>query len=296
LGWPTVVFIVGLALTGTLVAQRRRGAILTGIVGTTVFAMVLNAIVHVPAQFSAAGVNPRGWGLNVPEWGGKLFSMPDLSLLGKFTLNGSFIQVGIISTVLFVFTLMLADFFDTMGTVVGVGGEAGLTDKRGNLPGMKKVLLIDSVAAAAGGAASVSSNTTYIESAAGVGEGARTGLASVVTGLLFLLALFAAPLVSIVPYEAASPALVVVGFLLMMQVRHIDWENMEVAIPAFLAIILMPFTYSITNGIGAGIVSYAALRIANGKAKQTHWLLFLIALLFIAYFAIDWVEKLVGVQ
>jgi len=155
-----------------------------------------------------------------------------------------------------------------MGTVVGVGQEAGLLDEEGRLPGADRVLLVDSVAAMAGGAASASSATTYIESAAGVGDGARTGLASVVTGVLFLGALLVTPLVTIVPFEAASPALVIVGFLLLTQIRNIDFDDYTIAIPAFLTIVLMPFTYSITNGIGAGFVAYAVLMAARGRARE----------------------------
>jgi AGZA family xanthine/uracil permease-like MFS transporter len=185
---------------------------------------------------------------------------------------------------------MLADFFDTMGTVVGVGQEAGLLDEDGRLPGADRVLLVDSLAAVAGGAASASSNTSYIESAAGVGDGARTGLASVFTGLLFLLALFVTPLVSIVPFEAAAPALVIVGFLLITQVRNIDFDDSAIAIPAFLTIVLMPFTYSITNGIGAGFVSYALLMATQGRAREVSPLLWIIAALFLVYFGIGPIE------
>jgi adenine/guanine/hypoxanthine permease len=191
---------------------------------------------------------------------------------------------------------MLSDFFDTMGTVIGVANEGGLLDKDGRLPGVGPVLLVDSLAAAAGGAASCSSNTTYIESAAGVGEGARTGLASVVTALLFLVALFLTPLVEVVPLEAAAPALVVVGFLLMTQVAQIPWDDLEVAIPAFLTIVLMPFTFSITNGIGAGFIAYVVLKAARGKWRDPGLLLWIIALLFLVYFAIDPVERLLGVD
>src|SRR5690606_32437198 len=175
-----------------------------------------------------------------------LIELPDLSLLGQFSLFGGFAKVGGLAAVMLVFTLMLADFFDTMGTIVGVGRQAGLVKPDGNLERTREILLVDSLAAAAGGAASVSSNTTYVESAAGVGEGARTGLASVVTGVLFLLSMFLAPLTEVVPFEAATPALVIVGFLMMTQVKEIDFSNFEVAIPAFLTIVLMPFTYSIT--------------------------------------------------
>jgi AGZA family xanthine/uracil permease-like MFS transporter len=158
------------------------------------------------------------------------------------------------------------------------------------------VLLVDSLAAAAGGAASVSSNTTYIESAAGVADGARTGLASVVTGVLFLLATFLAPVVAVIPYEAATPALVIVGFLMMMQVSGIAWDDIEIAIPAFLTIILMPFSYSISVGIGAGFVTYVLIKAVRGKAAQVHPLLWLVAVLFVIYFAINPIEQLLGVK
>ncbi|HWL34987.1 MAG TPA: NCS2 family permease [Frankiaceae bacterium] len=294
-GWPTLVFVVGLLVTAVLVARRVRGAILIGILSTTVLAAVVEAVANVGPALPD-GSNADGWQLNVPQLPDKVFDVPDLSLLGQFSLGGSFAQVGVIAAVLFVFTLMLSDFFDTMGTVVGVGAEAGLLDDDGRLPGADRVLFVDSVAAVAGGAASVSSNTTYIESAAGVGEGARTGLASVVTGLLFLVALFFTPLVAVVPYEAASPALVIVGFLMLTQVRVIPWDDYTIAIPAFLTIVLMPFTYSITNGIGAGFVSYVAIRAAQGRWRDVGWLLWLISALFVVYFAIDPIEQLLGVK
>ncbi len=296
-GWPTLVFVLGLLLTVVLVARKVRAAILLSIVVTTVFAVVLNAIVEVTAQIAPGQpYNPRGWSLNVPSFPDKLLSTPDLGLLGEFSLGGSFAAVGVVSALLLVFTLMLADFFDTMGTVVGVGAEGDLLDDEGRLPGVGPVLLVDSLAAAAGGAASASSNTTYIESAAGVADGARTGLASVVTGVLFVGALFLTPLVSVVPYEAASPALVVVGFLLMTRVKDIPWDDYGLAIPAFLTIVLMPFTFSITNGIGAGFVSYAVIRLVTGRAREVHALLWVVAGLFVLYFGIDLVERVTGVQ
>ena len=297
LGWPTLVFVVGLLIAVVLVARRTRGAILISIVVTTVFAVVLNAIVDVTAQIvPGQPYNARGWSLNVPEVPDKILSNPDFGLIGHFSLGGSFAEVGVVSALLLVFTLMLADFFDTMGTVVGVAAEGGMLGPDGELPGVKRVLLVDSLAAAAGGAASASSNTTYIESASGVADGARTGLASVVTGVLFLGALFVTPLTAIVPYEAAAPALVVVGFMLMVRVKDIPWDDFDVAIPAFLAIVVMPFTFSITNGIGAAFVSYAVIKVVRGKAKELHPLLWVVAALFVVYFAIDWVERILGVQ
>jgi len=179
---------------------------------------------------------------------------------------------------------------------VAIGAEAGLLDKEGNPPNAQKILVVDSLAAVAGGAGSVSSNTAYIESAAGVSEGARTGLASVVTGLLFLLATFLSPLVSVVPYEAATPALVVVGFLMMQQVSGIEWDDLEIAIPAFLTIVLMPFTYSITAGIGAGFVVFVLLKIVLGKAAAVHPLMWGISAMFVLYFALDPIKSLLGVH
>jgi AGZA family xanthine/uracil permease-like MFS transporter len=193
-------------------------------------------------------------------------------------------RAGWLVVLMFIFTLLITDFFDTMGTMVAVGQEGGLLDDQGMPPRTREILLVDSVAAAAGGAASVSSNTSYIESASGVAEGARTGVANLVTGVLFLLAMFLAPLVTIVPFEAASTALVIVGFLMMMAVRQIEWTDYEIAVPAFLAITLMPFTYSISNGIGAAIISYVVIKLAVGKVRDVHPLLYGVALLFVLYF------------
>jgi adenine/guanine/hypoxanthine permease len=291
-GWPTVVFVVGLLLTAVLVARRTKAAILLGIVVTTALAIAVEAAFDIgPSFVSPTESNPSGWQLNTPTLPDDVISTPDLGLLGDFSLFGGFERVGVVAALLLVFTLMLADFFDTMGTIVGVGREADLLDEQDRLPGADRVLLVDSVAAAAGGAASVSSATTYIESAAGVGEGARTGLASVVTGLLFVLALFLTPLVTVVPFEAASPALVIVGFLLITQVKGIDFDDYTIAIPAFLTIVLMPFTYSITNGIGAGFISYVLLKATQGRARDVHPLLWLVAALFVVYFGIDPIER-----
>jgi adenine/guanine/hypoxanthine permease len=296
IGWPTVVFCFGLLVTIALVVRRMRGAILVGILVTAVFAIILNAIVEVGPRVDAAGnLNPSGWALTVPKVPQAVVGSPDFGLLGHFSLGGSFAQVGVIVAVLFVFTLLLSDFFDTMGTVIGVANEGGLLDREGRLPGVGRVLLVDSLAAAAGGAASVSSNTTYIESAAGVGDGARTGLASVVTGLLFVVALFLTPLVEVIPQEAAAPALVVVGFLLLRQVADIDWADPQIAIPAFLTIVLMPFSFSITNGIGAGFIAYVAIKAVAGRWREPGLLLWLIAILFLVYFAIDPIQHLLGI-
>ena len=296
-GWPMLIFVIGLLSIVVMLAKKVKGAILIGIIGATVLAILVEAVVGIGGQFDKAGklVNPTGWGLNVPAIPSQIVDVPDFGLLGHFSLLGSFGKIGAVSAILLVFTLLLADFFDTMGTMVAIGAEAGLLDKEGNPPNSQKILIVDSLAAVAGGASGVSSNTAYIESAAGVGEGARTGLASVVTGLLFLVATFLAPLVSVVPYEAATPALVVVGFLMMQQVKNIDWDDLEIAIPAFLTIVLMPFTYSITAGIGAGFVVYVLLKIVRGKASVVHPLMWVIAGLFVVYFALDPIKNVLGV-
>jgi AGZA family xanthine/uracil permease-like MFS transporter len=173
-----------------------------------------------------------------------------------------------------------------MGTMTAIGAEAGLLDEDGAPPHTERILVVDSLAAVAGGAGGVSSNTSYIESAAGVGEGARTGLASVVTGVLFLLSIFLSPLVKVIPSEAAVPALVLVGFLMMQQVKGIAWDDVEIALPAFLTIVLMPFTYSISVGIGAGFLAYVLIKVVRGHARAVHPLMWVISLLFVLYFAI----------
>lgn len=297
-GWPLLVFVVGLFVVIGLYSRGVRGAILVGIVVTTLLALVVEAVASVGPRIvedDGTVTNPTGWGLNVPGLPDTLVSTPDFGLLGDFNLLGSFDKVGVVSACLLVFTLMLADFFDTMGTMVAVGAEGGLLDEEGNPPHSQRILVVDSVAAVAGGAAGVSSATSYIESASGVGEGARTGLASVVTGVLFLLATFLSPLVAVVPYEAATPALVLVGFLMMQQVKEIDWDDLEIAIPAFLTIVLMPFTYSITAGIGAGFVVYVLLKVVRGRAAAVHPLMWLVSVLFVLYFAIDPIKEVLGV-
>jgi AGZA family xanthine/uracil permease-like MFS transporter len=295
-GWPAAVFCFGVLLTVVLVVRKTKGAILIGIIATTILAIIVEKIAHVGPAVGPEGANPKGWSLVVPGLPTDVVQKPDFGLLGEFSLLGSFDRIGVVAALLFVFTLMITDFFDTMGSVVGLGAEADLLEEDGTLPGVGKVLFVDSVAAIAGGAASSSSNTTYIESAAGIGEGARTGLANIVTGGLFLLAMFFTPLVSVVPFEAATPALVVVGFLMATQIRNIDWTDYGIAIPAFLTIAVMPFTYSISNGIGAGFVSYVVIRVCTGRARHIHPLLWVVAALFAFYFAIDPIEQLLGVR
>ncbi|WP_079127232.1 NCS2 family permease [Streptomyces sp. TP-A0874] len=286
-GWPALIFCLGLLLTIALFARGVRGAILISIIVMTVISVVVNKV---------AGLKPAEWGLTSPKIPDSIVATPDFGLLGQFNVVGAFEHVGVITVVLFVFTLVLSDFFDTMGTIMGVSSEAGLVDDRGRVPNLTRILMVDSLAALAGGAASSSSNTAYVESAAGVGEGARTGFANIVTGGLFAAALFLTPLATLVPAQAAAPALVAVGFLLMTQIRGIDWSDLSIAIPAFLTIAVMPFTYSITNGIGAGFLSYVVLQVVMGRARTVHPLLWTVSGLYLVYFAISPIEQLVGMK
>ncbi len=310
-GWPILVFVFGLVLVVALYVRQVKGAILISILSTTVVAIVVERVAHVgPTFVSPEESNPVGWNLNVPTLPGlgEVANLPgvqeakDLWHLSIFdnvgglgSTLGSYDAAAFIAIALLIFTLLLADFFDTMGTMTAIGAEAGLLDENGVPPKPEAILIVDSIAAAAGGAASVSSNTSYIESASGVGEGARTGLASVVTGAMFLLATIFTPLVSVIPNEAATPALVLVGFLMMTQVKNIDWDDLEVALPAFLTIVLMPFTYNITVGIGAGFVAHVLVKIVLGKVREIHGLMWMVAAMFVVYFAIEPIRQVLGV-
>lgn len=294
-GWPVVVFIFGLILIAILYARKTKGAILIGVISATVLAVILESVFKIGPLFTAPDkVNPSGWNLNVPAFPSSIIATPDFGLLGRFDLFGGFVTAGFLTAALLVFTLLITDFFDTMGTMTAIGAEAGLTDRNGNVENADRILLVDSIAAVAGGAGGVSSNTSYIESASGVGEGARTGLASVVTGIALLLTTFLSPLVALVPYEAATPALIIVGFLMMTQIKDIDWADITIALPAFLTIVLMPFTYSIAVGIGAGFVTHVVLKVATGKSKSIHPLLWVVAGAFVIYFATTPIRDLLG--
>lgn len=279
--YPTLIFAIGVLLMGVLMVRRVPGGLLIGIVVTTVIAIVIEAATGLG---SGAG-NPHGWSLSVPTLPQSLGSLPDLSLVGDVDLFGAFTRIGVLSASVLVFALVLSNFFDAMGTMTGLGKEGGLSDERGNLPGIGKALVVEGSGAIVGGVGSASSNTVFVESASGIAEGARTGLANIVTGLLFLVAMFFTPLYDVVPLEAVSPALVVVGALMIGQVRSIDFTKFEYALPAFLTIVAMPFTYSIANGIGLGFISWVVLAAANGKARTVHPLLWVVAAVFVLYFA-----------
>ncbi|WP_406437179.1 NCS2 family permease [Streptomyces sp. NBC_00631] len=273
-GWPVLVFVLGVLLTLALIVRKVSGAILISIVTMTVLALIINAVAHVTT-----------WGLTVPTWPGNPVSSPDFGLLGKVSLFGGFGKVGVLTGILFVFTVLLSCFFDAMGTIMGVSDEAKLTDAQGYMPGINKVLFIDGVAVAVGGASSSSATTCFVESTAGVGEGARTGFANVVTGGLFAVALFLTPVATMVPSQAATPALFAVGFLILAgSIKEIDWADYTLAIPAFVTMVMMPFTYSITNGIGMGFITFVLMRLAVGRAKDVPVAMYVVSAVFAFYY------------
>jgi AGZA family xanthine/uracil permease-like MFS transporter len=270
--WPIGIFVVGLALSAALVARRVKGALLIGILVSTVLAIIVNEARDLSI-----------WSNGIAAIPDKVVDTPDFGLVGAFSFD-FFSVLGTATAVAVVLSVMLSDFFDTMGTVIGLGGEMKMLDSNGRLPGIKRVLLIDSLAAAAGGAASASSNTTYIESASGISEGGRTGLVAVVVGVLFLLAMFFSPIAGVIPPEATAPALVLVGYFMMVLVKDISWSDPGIGIPALLTIVMMPFTYSITNGVGAGFLSYVVIAVLRGRWRDVHPLLYVVAAIFAWYF------------
>jgi len=279
---PVAVALVGLLLTLWLTARQFTGALLVGILVSTALAIAVNA--------STGG---RAFPLpGQAVWPAALVARPDFSSLGAGFDFSVFARLGLITALVTIFALMLSDFFDTMGTVIGIGGEAGWLTRDGRLPRLNRVLLVDSLGAVAGGAAGASSATTYIESAAGVAAGARTGLASVVTGAAFLLALFFAPLAGVVPAQATAPALIVVGYLMSRVVREIPFGDFEEGFPALLTLTMMAFTYSITNGIGAGFVSYCFIKLVRGRGREVAPMMYAAALAFVIYFALPLIQRL----
>ncbi len=285
---PTVIFVITLILTGVLVARKVRGGLLIGLVAGTVLSVIAEAIWHLGSKQD----NPGGWGLTVPALEGNPISVPDLGLVGAVSFD--FGKVGLISVIMLVFSLLFMNFFDAMGTFTGLSREAELADDKGNFPRLKSALVVEGVGAVAGGLTSSSSNTVFIESGSGIGEGARTGFANLVTGALFLLAMFLTPIAKIVPTEVAAAALVIVGAMMMTQIKGIDLGRFDVALPVFLTVTVMPFTYSIANGIGAGFIAWVLVRACSGKAREIHWLLWVVAAGFVIYFARGPIEVLLG--
>jgi len=254
--------LLGLVITSALMALRVKGSLLIGIIVTT--------IIGIPMGVTkiAEGFSP--------------FSLPDFSNLAVFELDiKGALSMGI-WTVVFTFTFV--ELFDTFGTLVGTANKAGLIDKDGNSPKIGKAMLVDAFGVSFGALMGTSTVTAYVESAAGIGEGGRTGLTAVTTGLLFLVALVLAPLATLIPNAATAPALIIVGLLMVSAIKEINFEDFTEGLPAFMCIIMMPFTYSIANGVAAGIIFYTLLKVLTGKAKNVHWMMYLLfALVVIRY-------------
>ncbi|MFD3648349.1 NCS2 family permease [Streptomyces cyaneofuscatus] len=285
-GWPVLIFCVTLLLIFMLQARNIPGAILIGIIVGTLVAVVLNAIIDIDA---------KAWSSGPPALEGSAVATPDFSLFGNVEFGG-WGDVGVMTVSMIVFTLVLAGFFDAMATIIGVGTEAKLADDKGRMPGLSKALFIDGAGGVIGGVASGSGQTVFVESATGVGEGARTGLASAVTGLFFVACLFFTPLTAIVPTEVASAALVVIGAMMMQNARHVDWSDRSVAIPVFLTVVLMPFTYTITTGVAAGVIAYSAIKLAQGRAREVGAFMWGLTVIFIVFFALNPIESWLGVH
>jgi adenine/guanine/hypoxanthine permease len=264
------VTIIGLFITVALWVLKIRGALILSIIITTIIA-ILFGVASLPSNIVATY---------------------SFGTIGQFDLTKSFSQLGIFVAGLTIFSIMLIDFFDTMGTVTGVAEQAGLTDEEGRVPGVGRVLLVDSIAAAVGGLAGVSSNTTYIESAAGVAEGGRTGFTSIVVGVLFLVAILLSPLAGIVPASATAPVLIVVGFLMFTLIADIPITDAEEGIPALLTMVLMPLTYDISVGIGAGFIAWTFIKVIRGKAGMVQPLMWVVSIAFLIFFAQSWIEPL----
>ena len=262
-----ILAVIGIFITSLLLAYKVKGSILYGIILTTVIGLFIK--------------NPGGNTISAfPESVFTDFSHGVFSTIGQVDILGA-LKWGFAATI---FSFLISDFFDTMGTMISLAEKAKYLDERGSLPRLKGVLFIDSLGAVFGGLFCSSSSTMYIESAAGIAEGGRTGLTSVVTGLLFILAIFFAPLVGIVPTQAVAPALIVVGFLMMSIVLEIDFNSFENGFPAFLTLITIPLTFSISNGIGIGFISFTVIKLLAGKAKEIHPLMYISSAVFVVDF------------
>jgi AGZA family xanthine/uracil permease-like MFS transporter len=281
------VTLIGLLAIMAFMAFKVKGDILWGILVATVAALLLGV-----TKLPTAVVAP----LDFRTFAAPFQTVTMASGTSGMALLQLFTGVLAPTLLLFVFATMLSDFFDTMGTVISIGEQAGFVDKNGQIDGMKNILMVDSVAAAVGGFFGASSITTYVESASGVAEGGRTGLTPIVVGLLFLISAFFSPIIAMIggAQPITAGALIIVGFLMMGTVRDIPWNEFENAFPAFLTIVAIPLTYSITNGIGLGFISYVLIKLFHGKAKEVHWLLWVVSALFVLVFIQPLLQKLVG--
>ena len=282
-----IVTLGGLLLTVALYARGVKGALLFGIIGATVIGIAVNAATGGATYKDLPGVAV------MPK---SFFSTPDLSTIGSGLNVEVFTKLGVIVALLTVFSLMLSDFFDTAGTVVSVAAEGGWLRKDGSIDRADRVFWVDSLGALFGGIFGTSSNTTYIESGAGVAEGAKTGLASLVTAVLFALCIFLAPLAGIVPPQATAPALMLVGWFMfrpILDLNKVGDIDFATGFAVLLTVFLMPLTYSITNGIGAGFIAYSLLKVLGGKGKDVSTAMWVASAAFVIYFADPWLRQFI---
>jgi len=268
-----VLALIGLLLIGVLIAKRVKGAIIIGIVITTLL------------SFIAKLVDISKFTFSLNSFRLKAFNFDFKGLFAAQTHDKGFVAL-FLSLFAVVLTFTLIDMFDNIGTLVGLADKAGMLDEKGDIPNMDRALMADAFATTIGAILGTSTVTTYIESAAGIEEGGRTGLTSLVTGILFILALVIAPFIGLVPSQATAPALIAVGVMMISSIKKIDFNDFEEALPAFLTIVIMPFTYSIANGISAGIIFYVLVKLLRGKAKEVHPITYILAILFILRFMV----------
>lgn len=268
----TILAIVGIVITAVLMARGIKGAMLIGILITTVIGIPMG-VVSVPAGFSPVSMPPS----IAPT----LFKL-NFSEIFADTTN---ITGAVLSFLSIVIAFTFVDMFDTLGTLIGTGAKAGFLDKEGKLPRINKAMMADAVATSAGALLGTSTTTTYVESAAGVAEGGRTGLTAVTVGVLFLAALFLAPVAGLVPAAATAPALIIVGVLMMSSVKEVDFSDFTEALPAFFTIVMMPFAFSIADGIAMGLITYPIVKVAAGRSNEVKPLVYILAILFILRYA-----------
>ena len=251
--------LIGVIITGILMAWKVKGALVIGIIATTIIGIPMG-ITHFPETLTMSSITIA-------------------PTLFKFDFGGLFSH-GVLPILTAIVTFAFCDCFDTVGTLIGTAGNAGMLDKDGNLPTGDKALIADAIATCAGACLGTSTVTTFVESSTGISEGARTGLSSAVVGLLFALSIFLAPIAGIIPTQATAPALIIVGMLMLKSAVNIDWSNVEDALPCFLTIAIMPFAYSIADGIGFGMISYTLIKLFRGKAKEVPVLMYILSALF----------------
>ena len=275
---PAIIALLGVIIIAWLLVKGVKGYMLLGIVATWVLGIICELTgLYVPDP-------AMGYYSTIPS---ALISFPDLSVSTMFKFDFGFITTHFLDFLVVIFAFLFVDIFDTLGTVIGCAAKADMLDKDGNLPGVKEILFADAVGTTVGACLGTSTITTFVESSSGISEGGRTGLTALTTGVLFLVAILLSPLFLTIPSFATAPALIVVGFLMMQQVKNVEWDNMAEAIPCFVCIVMMGLSYSISDGIAFGIISYTVINVLLGNTKKVSPLLYVLTVLFVLkYFII----------